>query len=70
MITFAAAMVMLAQWMGQEERRAARHDRVLSAGELRRREIWEAARAAKMGTRHADVHHTSPATTVNEETSQ
>ena len=70
LITFAAAMVMLAQWMGQEERRAARHDRVLSAGELRRREIWEAARAAKMGTRHADVHHTSPATTVNEETSQ
>lgn len=70
LITFAAAMVLLAQWMNQEERRAARHDRVVSAGELRRREIWEAARAAKMGTRRAAVDPAGPVPTVKKETSQ
>ena len=70
LITFAAAMVMLAQWMSQEERRATRHDRVVSAGELRRREIWEAARAAKMGTRRAAGDRAVPAPTVHKETSQ
>jgi putative copper resistance protein D len=70
LITFAAALVMLAQWMTHEERRATRHDRVVSAGEMRRREIWEAARAAKMGTRGAAVDRATPAPTVHKETSQ
>jgi putative copper resistance protein D len=70
LITFAAALVMLAQWMSQEERTASRHDRAISAGELRRREIWEAARAAKMGTRRVGIDRASPAPTVNKETSK
>jgi putative copper resistance protein D len=68
LITFGAALVMLAQWMREEERKAARHDRVVSAGELRRREIWEAARAAKMG-RRPQVDGARPATTLNEDRS-
>jgi putative copper resistance protein D len=70
LITFAAALVMLAQWMRQEERRAARGDRVVSARELRRREIWEAARAAKMGAPRTAVDGASRASRANEETSR
>ena len=43
LITFAAALVMLAQWMRQEERRAARYDGRPNAREARRLEIWQAA---------------------------
>jgi putative copper resistance protein D len=47
LITFAAALVMLHQWMSQEERTAARRDRAPSAQEARRLELWQAAWGAK-----------------------
>ncbi len=50
LITFAAALVMVAQWMKQEERRAARQDRQVDVGEARRVDAWEAARAAKIAS--------------------
>ncbi|HEX4539148.1 MAG TPA: cytochrome c oxidase assembly protein [Acidimicrobiales bacterium] len=46
-ITFAAALVMLDQWMRQEERRARRRDRKPSAQEARRLQMWEAAWGAQ-----------------------
>ncbi len=46
-ITFAAALVMLDQWMSQEERSARRRDRRPSAREARRLQLWEAAWGAK-----------------------
>ena len=47
LITFAAALVILAQWMAQDERRATRSDAPPSASEARRLEMWEAALARK-----------------------
>ena len=46
-ITFAAALVLLDQWMSQEERTARRRDRKPSAREERRLQMWEAAWGAK-----------------------
>jgi putative copper resistance protein D len=46
LVTFGAALVILAQWMRQEERRATRPSQ-RSASESRRLEIWEAAWAGR-----------------------
>ena len=46
-ITFAAALVMLDQWMNQEKRAAGRRDRKASAKEARRLQMWEAAWGVK-----------------------
>jgi putative copper resistance protein D len=46
-ITFGAALLMLHQWMSQEERASARRDRRPSAREARRLQMWEAAWGAK-----------------------
>lgn len=47
LITFGAAMILLNQWMRQEERAGARRDRRPSGREARRLEMWEAAWGAK-----------------------
>ena len=49
LITFAAALIMLAQWMRREEREAARNDRQPDVRERRRLTAWEAAWQAKRG---------------------
>jgi putative copper resistance protein D len=55
-ITFAAALVMLNQWMSQEERAGARRDRRSSAREARRIEMWQAA----WGTKGPPVSESAP----------
>jgi putative copper resistance protein D len=47
LITFGAAMIILNQWMRQEERAGARRDRQPSVREARRLEMWQAAWGAK-----------------------
>ncbi len=51
LITLGAALVILAQWMRQEERRGAREGGQPSAAEARRLEMWEAAWARKAARR-------------------
>jgi cytochrome c oxidase assembly factor CtaG len=46
-ITFTAALLILAQWWGQEQRRALREDRHTSSREARRLQVWQDAWAGK-----------------------
>jgi putative copper resistance protein D len=62
LITFGAAMIMLNQWMRQEERAGARRDRRPSAREARRLAMWQGAWGAKGPPVAASAPHESQGT--------